>query len=172
MAEEEIARLEHEDPGGPDSPPVVPNRIEMRIPSDLVFERVVRAAAEEIGRQMHFDADRVADLTLAVSEAVTNAIEHGNQLKQDIKVGVIFSLQPDHLEIRVVDQGEKIQPLEIRRSAITEDSIEQGEMRGLGLYLIHQLVDRVEFISSDEGNTFIMWLHSTPQDHQARRNGQ
>ncbi len=164
MAVEEITRPEEEDLSGPHSAPIVPNRIEMRIPSDLVFERVVRAAAEEIGRQMHFDADRVADLTLAVSEAVTNAIEHGNQLQQDIHVGVIFSLQPDHLEIRVVDQGEKIQPLEIRRSAITEDSIEQGELRGLGLYLIHQLVDRVEFVSSEEGNTFIMWLHSKPRE--------
>jgi len=146
------------------------NKVEMRIPSDLVFERVVRAAAEEIGKQVGFTEDRVADLTLAVSEAVTNAIEHGNRLRHEIHVGVEFCLDADRLEIRVVDQGEKSQPPEIRRCAISEESIEKGELRGLGLYLIHQLVDRVEFSSSEEGNTFTMWLHITPRDGQGRRN--
>lgn len=146
------------------------NKVEMRIPSDLVFERVVRAAAEEIGKQVGFTEERVADLTLAVSEAVTNAIEHGNRLRQEIHVGVVFSMEADRLEIRVIDQGEKAQPPEIRRCAISEESIEQGELRGLGLYLIHQLVDQVEFSSTEEGNTFTMWLHITPRDGQARRN--
>jgi len=146
--------------------------VEMRIPSDLVFERVVRAAAEEIGHQMGFPEERVADLTLAVSEAVTNAIEHGNRLQREICVGVIFSLESDHLQVRVVDQGQEEQPLEIRCRGITEESIERGELRGLGLYLIHQLVDRVEFSSGEEGNIFTMWLHIAPRNEQARRNEQ
>ncbi len=147
------------------------SQVEMRIPSNLVFERVVRAAAEEIGRQVGFDQEKVADLTLAVSEAVTNAIEHGNQEQQEICVGVVFSLGEDHLEVRVVDQGETQPPREIRCEGITEDSIERGEFRGLGLYLINQLVDRVEFSTSEEGNIFTMWLHIAPQNEQARRNG-
>jgi len=146
------------------------NKIEMRIPSDLVFERVVRAAAEEIGKQVGFSEDRVADLTLAVSEAVTNAIEHGNRLRQEIHVGVVFSMEEDQIVIRVIDQGEKTQPPEIRRCTISEESIERGELRGLGLYLIHQLVDQVEFSSNEEGNTFTMWLHITPREGQGRRN--
>jgi serine/threonine-protein kinase RsbW len=144
------------------------NKVEMRIPSDMVFERVVRAAAEEIGKQMGFSEDKVADLTLAVSEAVTNAIEHGNRQQREINVGVVFSMEADRLQIRVIDQGEKSQPPEIRRSVISEESIEQGELRGLGLYLIHQLVDQVEFTTSEEGNTFTMWLH-IPHDGQVRR---
>ena len=145
------------------------DKVEMRIPSDVVFERVVRAAAEEIGKQMGFSEDKVADLTLAVSEAVTNAIEHGNQQQREVNVGVVFSMEADRLEIRVIDQGEKSQPPEIRRCAISEESIEQGELRGLGLFLIHQLVDQVEFTSNEEGNTFTMWLH-IPHDGQVRRN--
>jgi serine/threonine-protein kinase RsbW len=145
------------------------NKVEMRIPSDLVFERVVRAAAEEIGKQLDLSAEKVADLTLAVSEAVTNAIEHGNRLQREINVGVVFSMESDRLEISVIDQGEKSQPPEIRRCAISEDSIEEGELRGLGLYLIHQLVDQVEFTSNEEGNTFTMWLHIPPQNGQATR---
>ena len=145
------------------------NQVEMRIPSDLVFERVVRAAAEEIGRQLRLSADKVADLTLAVSEAVTNAIEHGNRLQREINVGVVFAMEKDRLEIRVIDQGEKSQPPEIRRCAISEETLASGELRGLGLYLIHQLVDQVEFTSGEEGNTFTMWLHIPPQNGPAAR---
>jgi serine/threonine-protein kinase RsbW len=145
------------------------NQVEMSIPSDLVFERVVRAAAQEIGRQMGFSEEKLADLTLAVSEAVTNAIEHGNRLQQEVHVGIIFSLEADHLVVRVIDQGEQPEPLPIRAHGITEESIEQGEWRGLGLYLIHQLVDRAEFSRSDEGNVFTMWLHINPRDDRTRR---
>lgn len=146
-------------------------QVEMRIPSDLIFERVVRAAAEEIGRQMGFSNEKVADLTLAVSEAVTNAIEHGNRLQREIDVGIVFRMGADHLEVRVVDKGERDRPLEIRHCGITEEAIERGELRGLGLYLIHQLVDRVEFSSDEDGNAFTMWLHINPGNGQSRRNG-
>ncbi|MGC8874592.1 MAG: ATP-binding protein [Chloroflexia bacterium] len=145
------------------------NQVEMSIPSDLVFERVVRAAAQEIGRQMGFTEEKLADLTLAVSEAVTNAIEHGNRLQQEVHVGIIFSLEAEHLVVRVIDQGEWSGPPPVRTYGITEEAIEQGELRGLGLYLIHQLVDRAEFSSSEEGNVFTMWLHINPREEQTRR---
>jgi len=148
------------------------NQVEMTIPSDLVFERVVRAAAEEVGRQMGFSDEKLADLTLAVSEAVTNAIEHGNRLRQEVHVGIIFCLEENRLVVRVIDQGEKTEPPEVRYCGITEETIEQGELRGLGLYLIHQLVDHAEFSSSEEGNVFTMWLHITPRDEQGRRQEQ
>jgi len=145
------------------------NQVEMSIPSDLVFERVVRAAAEEVGRQMGFSEEKLADLTLAVSEAVANAIEHGNRLQQEVHVGIVFCMERDRLVVRVVDQGEKGEQPAIRCRGITEETIEQGELRGLGLYLIHQLVDHAEFSTSEEGNVFTMWLHINPRDERSRR---
>jgi serine/threonine-protein kinase RsbW len=145
------------------------NRVEIRIPSDLVFERVVRAATQEIGRQMGFSEERVADLTLAVSEAVANAIEHGNRFQREVHVGIVFSLEADQMVVRVIDQGRPDRPLEVRRQGLTEEALQQGDFRGLGLFLIHQLVDRVEFSTSEEGNTFTMWLHINAPDEQARR---
>ncbi len=145
------------------------NRVEIRIPSDLVFERVVRAAAQEIGRQMGFSEEKVADLTLAVSEAVANAIEHGNRFRREVHVGIVFSLEADQLVVRVIDQGRPDRPLEIRRQGLTEEVLQQGDFRGLGLFLIHQLVDRVEFSTGEEGNTFTMWLHINAPGEQVRR---
>ena len=47
----------------------------VNIPSVPIFERVVRASADEVGRALGFSAERVEDLKLAVSEAVNNAID-------------------------------------------------------------------------------------------------
>ena len=44
------------------------NDVEISIPSDHVFERIVRDSALVLARHMGFDEDRTADLQLAVSE--------------------------------------------------------------------------------------------------------
>lgn len=47
--------------------------------------------------------DRTEDLELAVSEAVTNAIEHGNKGEGHKLVAAEFALAPDKLEIKIAD---------------------------------------------------------------------
>ncbi|MGB9631776.1 MAG: ATP-binding protein, partial [Chloroflexaceae bacterium] len=54
-------------------------RVELNIPSNPIFERVVRASAAEVGSAIGFSEERVEDLKLAISEAVNNAIDHGNR---------------------------------------------------------------------------------------------
>src|SRR5215217_6877799 len=81
------------------------NDIDIQIPSNLVFERVVRESAVFVARYLGFDEERVADLQLAVSEAVTNAIEHGNRSDIQVKVGVKFYINAGQLAVQVSDQG-------------------------------------------------------------------
>jgi serine/threonine-protein kinase RsbW len=48
----------------------------VNIPSNPIFERVVRASTDAVGQAIGLTPDRLEDLKLAVSEAVNNAIEH------------------------------------------------------------------------------------------------
>ncbi len=127
------------------------NRIHLHIPSDLLFERVVRASAAELGTTMGFSDERIEDLKLAVSEAVTNAIEHGNSGKRTASVEVIFSLDQDKLEIEIIDSGPGVQSFNTDRRVVEEDNLEAGMLRGFGMYLISELVDQYEVQSSSEG---------------------
>ncbi|MDQ2809837.1 MAG: ATP-binding protein [Chloroflexota bacterium] len=140
------------------------NDVEISIPSDHVFERIVRDSALILARHMGFDEDRTADLQLAVSEAVTNAIEHGNKGRIEVKVGVQFLLQDDRLAIRVIDRGGVLPHLPHGAQPHIEDKFADDTPRGLGLFLIEQLVDGVEMHANNGRTEFTMWfdLKQTP----------
>lgn len=126
------------------------NRIHLNIPSDLVFERVVRASAAELGTTMGFSDERIEDLKLAVSEAVTNAIEHGGGGMRT-SVEVIFALDHDKLEVEIIDRGPGVASFNTERRVVDEEHLDAGMLRGFGMYLISELVDQYEVQSSSEG---------------------
>lgn len=144
------------------------NEVEINIPSDHVFERIVRDSAAVVARYLGFPEERTADLQLAVSEAVTNAIEHGNHNQAHIKVGVQFVLLDNRLAIRVIDQGGDMPELApVNRPSMDEKLMEESP-RGLGIFLIQQLVDGVELHSGNGQTEFVMWFNvDTPQPHAA-----
>lgn len=144
------------------------NDVEIQIPSDLVFERVVRESAVVVAKYLGFDEDRVADLQLAVSEAVTNAIEHGNNCDINVKVGVKFFVNSDRLAVKVTDKGQW-ESAENRVDSAPdvfslEDRLEQDLTRGMGIFLIQKLVDNVDVHSNDQGTDFTMWFNLNKGD--------
>jgi serine/threonine-protein kinase RsbW len=128
-----------------------------------MFERVVRASAAELGQALGFPRDRIEDLKLAVSEAVTNAIEHGNRSQAGKLVAVVFSLDHEKLEVRISDQGAGVEYLDISRRVVEEHNLESGMLRGFGMYLISALVDDYEVSSSQSGTVFTLRLYRKEQ---------
>jgi serine/threonine-protein kinase RsbW len=135
------------------------DRVELSIPSQVRFERVVRASAAEIARACGFSNERVEDLKLAVSEAVTNAIEHGNRLSVEKLVDVVFMLDGETLEIRISDQGAGLERVDFSRKLVDEHNLDTGHLRGFGMYLIHALVDDCEVSSSPTGTVLTLRLY-------------
>ena len=138
--------------------------IYITIPSDFVFERVVRESAVVVAKHIGFSEDRVADLQLAVSEAVTNAIEHGNKLDSNVKVGVRFLINDERLAVEVSDQGRWSGVLKQVDHFSLDDKLDEDEPRGMGIFLIQQLVDDVRLISNEDGTQFTMWFNIAPPD--------
>lgn len=137
--------------------------VEVNIPSNPVFERVVRASADEIGQALGFPRERIEDLKLAVSEAVTNAIEHGNKREAGKLVEVVFVLDNDKLEIRISDQGPGLRQTNFARRVVEEQNLENGMLRGFGTYLISALVDDCEVSSSHTGTMLTLRLYRKGQ---------
>lgn len=135
------------------------DRVEVNIPSNPMFERVVRASAAEIGQAIGFSGERIEDLKLAVSEAVNNAIEHGNKLEMTKLVEVVFSLDQDKLEVIITDQGQGIEHLDFSRHIVDEHNLDAGILRGFGSYLISALVDDYEVSSSQTGTVLTLRLY-------------
>src|SRR5262245_3463783 len=104
-------------------------RVLVNIPSNPIFERVVRASADELGQAVGLTPERIEDLKLAVSEAVNNAIEHGNQLEINKIVEVTFSLERDMLEVRIRDEGPGVDEIDFSRRVVEEQNLEEGMHR-------------------------------------------
>ncbi len=141
-------------------------RVLVNIPSNPIFERVVRASADEVGQAIGLTPERIEDLKLAVSEAVNNAIEHGNQ-RQDAKlVEVVFVLDQEKLEVRIRDEGPGVERVDFSRRIVEDHNLESGMHRGFGMYLISALVDDIEVSSSQQGTVMTLRLYRKESSHE------
>jgi len=135
--------------------------IELRLPSRLGYEKVAMDTASSLAKRMGFDGERVEALRTAIGEAVTNAIEHGNQHDSAMKVTVMLTLRPDELVVSVADQGRK--QLAHDQTAVTpriEDAFDRADKGGWGIWLIRELMDEVEFTTAPSGgNQIRMVIH-------------
>jgi serine/threonine-protein kinase RsbW len=135
-----------------------PATIDLHIPSILGYEKVAMDCAASVAKTMGFPADRIEDLKTAISEACTNAIEHGNSMNADLRVGVHFAMEDSKLQVDVQDEGKGVGRVESPR---IEDKIEgDDKSRGWGVFLIKGLMDEVTFESDSDGRHVVrMVIH-------------
>lgn len=126
--------------------------VEVRLPSQLGYEKVAMSTAAAVARLMGFREDRVEDLKTAVAEACINAIEHGNMSNESLSVGVVLSAGADSLEVKVIDDGQGLIGLppkpDIDRKIHGEE-----DPRGMGMFLIQALVDEAEWVKGSNGKS-------------------
>lgn len=128
--------------------------VEVRLPSRLGFEKIAMSTAASMAKMMGFTDDRIEDLKTAVAEACINAMEHGNHMNAAVPVGIVLSIHPGELEVKVMDDGNGMSAPPSKPDIDRKMSGEE-EARGMGMFLIQSLVDEVEWVPSDEGQSFV-----------------
>lgn len=123
-------------------PEACPGRDELVLPSRLdELERVDRLALE-CAAKAGFPEDQRTMVAIAVVEAVTNAIVHGNRYAHDRSVTVRFDCEPGKVKIVVRDEGEGFD-LACVFDPTTPDHC--MECSGRGIYIMREVMDTVEF---------------------------
>ena len=121
-------------------------RLEMRSERRVIPATVERILAAV--RPVGLPSDRVHDVAVALSEALSNAAIHGNGLDPARKVVVTVTVVPcDHAVIEVKDEGHGF---DVGRLADPTDPEQILATGGRGVFLMRRLVDRVEYT---EGGT-------------------
>lgn len=128
--------------------------VEVRLPSELGFEKVALSTAASMATLMGFSADRVEDLKTAVAEACINAIEHGNKQDSELSVGVVLSTTEDQLEVKVIDDGAGIEE-QPAHPDMDKKMLGEEDPRGMGMFLIQALVDEAEWHKGPPGKSFV-----------------
>ena len=118
--------------------------VEVSLPSKLGYERIAMDCSASFAKMAGFAQDRIEDLKTAVAEACLNAIEHGNKGQPDTRVHVTMDFKDDRFSVLVKDNGKGISHIPADKTVMQR--IENLKPpKGLGTFLIKQLMDEVEF---------------------------
>ena len=110
---------------------------------------------EELGEELVLTPDLIFNLNLALEEAVTNVILYAypKEVRKDIFISANMS---DNILIFVLtDSGKEFDPTKVPDADITL-SAEEREIGGLGIFLIRQIMDTVEYQRIDGKNVLSM----------------
>lgn len=119
-----------------------PARHHVQLSSDHAsVERAVEETRAFVSQ--HLSDDELSYRTvLVVSEAVTNAAEHGNKYDQEKKVNLELVWNQPEMTIVVEDEGAGFNPDEVQ-DPLSPDNLTRE--RGRGLFLIYQMSEDVQY---------------------------
>ena len=137
--------------------------VELRIPSELGYEKIAREAVATVARRLNFGEDKIEDIKTAISEACTNAIRYGGGSDARMKVVVVLTADEDKLDILIKDPGAGgTPPIGVAIPDINGMIEGTDRLGGMGLYIIRELVDEAGFVEDSEeqeGNQFRMVIY-------------
>ncbi len=107
---------------------------------------------EDIGKDLSLDLSITMQLNLALEEAISNIIHYSyDQNESDKQIIVEFENIGDELTFTLTDSGKEFDPTKATAPDISLP-IEDREIGGLGIFLIHKLMDRVEYRRAENQN--------------------
>jgi serine/threonine-protein kinase RsbW len=124
----------------------VNGRVVLEVPAKPEFLLLARLAATGVGRSAGASEETIADLKLAVTEAVANAVRHAYPPDSPGRVSVELSADGGRLEIAVSDEGRGLGDAEL-----TSDGPSEPGESGMGLSISRAIADEVEVGAGPDG---------------------
>lgn len=109
----------------------------------------------KINRVAHLDEIELHKLMVSLTEAVNNAIVHGNKLNETKKVVVRCELLPDWLVVSVADEGQGFKLDKVRNPLRKKNLLRDS---GRGIFLMRTLMNKVEYEMGTSGVEVRLWL--------------
>jgi serine/threonine-protein kinase RsbW len=120
----------------------------MKISSSSENIILVERMIEDVCDLFEVGEDNFGNILIAVTEAVNNAIQHGNKLDPTKNIHISFKSNNNHIYFKVQDEGNGFDFTRIPDPTAPEN-IEKPH--GRGIFLMNSLADKVEF--ADNGKT-------------------
>jgi serine/threonine-protein kinase RsbW len=125
---------------------------ELRFPSRVEAVDQAAASVSEFLSRAGVGEDALFGIDMAVREAVTNAVSHGNKLDESKFVEVGLKSSPGSFEITVHDQGPGFNPSDIPDPTKEENILKSS---GRGIFFMRNFMDEVEWSSTPKGGTTV-----------------
>ncbi len=133
--------------------------VEIILSNQIGYERVAMACSASFAKMYGCPPERIEDLKTVVAEAALNAMQHGNKGRPDARVVVIMNYKDKAINVSVLDEGDGITRLPPTPD-IERIIKELDPPMGIGIFLIDQLADKVEFNQiTDKGHAVRMAIN-------------
>ena len=142
-----------------------PQRVSYRMESTLESVNQAEAMAEQFSSRAGFEEDTRGGISMAVREAMINAVLHGNAYDPAKSVKLTFVQNGRELIITITDQGKGLDPAEVPDPLSPENLMKQS---GRGIFLMRAFMDEVRIRKVDPGTeiTLIKRLQNNDLDPQ------
>jgi serine/threonine-protein kinase RsbW len=121
-------------------------RVVLEVPAKAEYLLLARLAATSVGRSAGASEETIADLKLAITEAVANAVRHAYPEGAPGRITVELVTAPERLEIVVSDTGRGLTEADV--ALPDDDGPAEG---GMGLSIIRAIADEVELTPGPDG---------------------
>jgi serine/threonine-protein kinase RsbW len=115
--------------------------VRLRVPARAEYIALARLALSGLGDLLRLPEELLADLKLALTEAVSNSVRHAYADGAGF-VSIAYELRGDALAVEVVDDGKGFDP--DRPPALEGEELTEG---GLGIAIIRTIADEFELQS-------------------------
>lgn len=114
----------------------------LNISSSAENMRLVERLVEDVCDVFNVNEDSYGNILIAVTEAVNNAIYHGNQGNPNKKIKIGFQSHEHDIQFSVVDEGNGF---DYNNLPDPTDPLNIDKPNGRGVFLMKNLADKVEF---------------------------
>jgi len=118
------------------------NTISIQVPSLVENIRMIESFIDNAKERFDLDDDIYGNIMIAVTEAVNNAIKHGNANDKSKNVQLSLSLNESLIKFIVKDEGSGFDYQNLPDPTSPENIEKIG---GRGIFLMKHLSDQVEF---------------------------
>lgn len=116
----------------------------------------VASAAQEAG----FDERTAYACELAVYEAAENIVVHGYAKQSDGTIDAAITSQPGQLTVELRDRAQPFDPASVETEP--PDPLQEPTVGGLGLYIIHQVMDEINYERKQGENRLVLHKSQDP----------
>lgn len=116
--------------------------IMLKLPSDPRHIGLIETFVEKIVQRYKISPEKYGDILISLTEAVNNAIIHGNRKDRSKTVRIHLRKQNDRIAIRVSDEGRGFDFRSLPDPTAPDNLLKIG---GRGVFLMQQLSDELKF---------------------------
>jgi len=143
-------------------------KIRIVLRNDLSELERLRRELEDFGERCGLSSKTLSELHLILEEIVANIISYAYGDARGHEIVIKADLGDDELVLEVEDDGRPFNPLQIPPPDL-ESPLERRKVGGLGLHLVRELTNDIEYARIEEKNRLVMRKKIEGRDQRERR---